>query len=1351
MKRSDNLLALLGCLCASVCTILLLNACAVNGDVLAGDRYTVKIGERQITPPVMTDEKIVEYLQKSPLEHDQVILQLDNIPTLRERRELHDLGIKLLTPLPGTAWLASVPADLSAAQLKRVPVRWMGRLEANDKLAPALRERRAGPHALREPGRIELLVKLFAGANVEQITVDFERLGAEVRRDASEKLGVMIISIPEKQLDLVANVGGLRYIEPTLPPGQAEADRARAFIGSDPVAAAGTNGNGSTVGVFEYEHAYTGHPAFGGRVTKGDADPTFYYKYGHATLTAGLIAGDGSLSNTIPGAGALQYRGIAPGTTVRTYAYTDVDSIINYMGDVQDAVQNDNVDIGNNSWGDAGCATFAYGTYAGRAPFLDDVVRGSFGRPVPIVFSAGNERRGQWDANIQGYTYDCVANDTGPFANYETLNHPKSAKNILVVGAVDSANDRMTSYSSWGPTQDGRVKPEVVAAGHHDGTNLAGVTDMTVVDHLYWVAGRGPIGDLDQFRYLRHAQTSAASAAVSGVYALILEAWRDKYPGRVDPLPSSYKALVVHSARDLNDATAWYNRGPDFASGYGVVDAAAAIDAINDGILLESDVSNGEAATYYLAVAAATPSLKVSMAWDDPAAADNANPTLRNDLDLVVTDPNGARHYPWTLDPANPATPAVRIQADHINNLEQVVVDNPVPGTWEISVVGTSVPEGPQYFSVLADNGPIRQPVDLILALDISSSMNSSPPGGGAVPSKIALLKQAVELFLQTWSLHAVAGDRIGVVYFSSNLSSLPGAPPVLIDLNANLGTVITNVNNISASGCTAMGAALQEAFDSFPPAGNNKRTVVLFSDGKQSINPYVGEEDMPLRLKIKSYASDANLPFGAFRCSTGTALALSGNPSTPDGQFVDEQGVEIHTIGVGVSGAGFEQVIERIANETDGLHHFTSQPDADLDLFYTQDLVQSLKSNTLELIRTDSGSLASGALESIDFDVNNTVKNLTLVLSWKGILQNDAISIAVKRPNGNNASGAAIRQGPHYKVIRIDRRQYPNSFAGSWRVELRNTAAVTLGYQQSLIADEDQCFGYELTQASGVHSAGGKIHVSAKLTEYGRPLIDSKAVSLNVSAPAISSANLLAKWLPQVRPALKPRPDTTTALAERLPVTQMAELESRVAALATEPRFIKELRRRETSTIALVDNGDKTKGDWVAGDGIYSAFIENTAIAGDYMLTYGINTDSACGPITRSQRSGMLVRPGRFDLGPSNFEFERVAGGIVLAFRPADRFGNLLGPGYAHEVTIRATGAELQGNLIDRLDGSYAQQIVFRQGQDPKISLTVGPRATRPVFEAPLSYLMSRWSAEGGLPVQRLVAPRVKRSEANE
>ncbi|MBN2129313.1 MAG: S8 family serine peptidase [Sedimentisphaerales bacterium] len=1290
----------------------------------------------------MSSEAIVAELRKTRLPHANVILQLEHVPSLRERRELEDLGIRLHTPLSGNAWLASVPTSLSSARIKTVPVRWVGFLTAAEKLAPSLRTKRATEHAKREAGRLELLVKLFVATDSPAVIEQLEQLGGEVRRDASKELRTLVVSIPEGRLGALANVDGIRYIEPTLPPGRPESDRARAYINADAVQAAGTDGSGVTVGVFEYEHVYAAHPDFGGRVTKGDADATFYDPdVAHATMTAGMIAGDGSLSSANGGA-PLQWRGVAPDASVRFYAFEDpVDSITNYMGDVQDAIENDDIDVANNSWGDSGCADIAYGAYAGRAPFLDDAVCGSFGRQVPIIFSVGNERNGFWDSGAGATSFACVGDNAAPFENYGTLNHPKAAKNILAVGAVDSDNDRMSVYSSWGPTLDGRLKPEVVAAGHHNGGDVGDVTELDNVfgaeedawgnvtygnpsQQGYRVPYRFDPGNANDYRYGWFTMTSAAAAEVSGSYALILDAWRATFPGRPDPLPSTYKAIIVHTADDLDNATSWYNRGPDYASGYGRVNVEAAVTSVERREALEDQVDHGASATYYLGVTAGTAPLKITLAWDDPAAVEDANPALINDLDLVVTAPDGTRHYPWTLNPAVPSAAAQRNQADRINNLEQVEVDAPMEGTWEVSVVGHSVPDGPQFFSVVADNGPIRRPLDLILALDVSNSMNSAPSGGGAVPTKIALLRQAVELFLQTWSLHAVTGDRVGVVYFSTNLSTVSGAPPVLLDLETHLVGIIDDVRFVSASGCTAMGAALQEAFDSFDPLGHNKRAVVLFTDGMQSTNPFVGEDGMPSRLKIQSYPSAAVLPFGAFRCDPGTALALDGDASTPDGSFVDEHGVQIHTIGTGVSGAGFEEVIERIASETDGLYHFTSAPDAELDLFYTQDLVQSLKGNTLEIVRTDAGDLSAGGTRTMRFPINATARNITVVLSWKGSLQRDAISVVVTTPGGNQAVAAEARRGTHYTLLRFDRAQNPIEFDGVWTVALGNDVPETLGFQQSILVDEEACFGYTFAHDTGLHLAGDKIHVTAKLTEYGRPLVGAKTVAVSVSAPIVSRGNLLAEWLPRVqrKPLRKEPPMQFKSKPYR--IGPNAVIEPLLAQLNKDKEFLAQLNRRETWSIQLVDNGDKRKGDWKAGDGIYSAFVANTVVAGDYSLAYNIGTESNCGQISRSQRASLLVRCAKFDLDKSDIRVERIPEGATIHIRPMDRFGNLLGPGHAHEVGMHVKDGRLAGTVFDNLDGSYQQRITFKKGFDPEISIRIGGPAAETLMSGRLSQL---------------------------
>ena len=554
---------------------------------------------------------------------------------------------------------------------------------------------------------------MFADSAVSDTIARIKALGANIVGEA-RAAHILTVSLPAGREGDIAKLDPVRYIEPSVPPGREESDRARGFIGADvgAIPAGRPNGQGVVVGVLEGGHAQTTHADFAGRLQVGDTGTVSFSA--HSTMTAGMIGSNGAQSIANGAATANQWRGVAPGATIRTYSYTtSTDSVTDYLNDVTEAVQNDGVHLMNNSWGDFGCHTLAYGAYVGRAPFLDGVVKGSLGRPVPVVFSAGNERAGFFNSATSANDTTCITNVNAPFDNYFTINHPKSAKNVIAVGAVDSGNGLMTSYSSWGPTLDGRIKPELVAAGHHNGTPNSNVSSITN-------AFGTPTGATNQqdyrtpifaptFVYGWFSQTSAAAAEVSGGLALMIDAWRHAFPGRADLLPSTLRALLVHNARDLDRATTWYNPGPDYASGYGVVQLAQTQQSLERGDAVEGSVAHQGEVPFVLNDVNGTQQFKVTLAWDDPPAVENANPALINDLDLVVTDPSGTRHFPWTLDPLNPTASAVRTKEDHVNNLEQVVVDAPAAGSWVVMVRGTTVVQGPQTFS-LVRRAPVRLP-----------------------------------------------------------------------------------------------------------------------------------------------------------------------------------------------------------------------------------------------------------------------------------------------------------------------------------------------------------------------------------------------------------------------------------------------------------------------------------------------------------------------------------------------------------------------------------------------------------------------------------------------------------------
>ncbi|MFZ9386614.1 MAG: S8 family peptidase [Chitinophagaceae bacterium] len=264
------------------------------------------------------------------------------------------------------------------------------------------------------------------------------------------------------------------------------------------------------------------------------------------------------------------------------------------------------------------------------------------------VFSAGNSG-GQASTSgpytgISGY-----ANLTGQF---------KMAKNIITVGATDSFSIP-GPMSSKGPAYDGRVKPELVALGE-DGS-------------------------------------SGAAALTSGVVAVLQDAYRLSHGG-ISPPASLVKSLLVNSA-DYIAAT-----GPDYQSGYGSLNAEASVNTLVAGRYATGTIQQAQELVYNLDVPAGSNQVKVTLAWTDPPAAVNANRALVNDLDLILTSPGGLQNFlPWVLSsfphPDSLAKPATR-KRDDLNNLEQVSIDNPVAGTYQVRIRGTIITTAQQEFSI---------------------------------------------------------------------------------------------------------------------------------------------------------------------------------------------------------------------------------------------------------------------------------------------------------------------------------------------------------------------------------------------------------------------------------------------------------------------------------------------------------------------------------------------------------------------------------------------------------------------------------------------------------------------------
>jgi len=414
-------------------------------------------------------------------------------------------------------------------------------------------------------------------------------------------------------------------------------------------------GKGVVVGIWDGGWVCADHKDFSGRITLGDNSHTD----SHATHVAGTIASSGVQSEKCDGK-PNQWRGIAPQAEIVSYSFD------NSTSEYPVAASTYGIDVANNSWGIAvgdgygSCDLLGY--YDNLAQSFDGFV---IDHKMVIVFAAGNMRTSN----------DCGIGSRG---GYNSLPPPAPAKNVLTAGAINSVSDSMTTFSSWGPTDDGRIKPDLVTPGcDEDGK---GYIQSTLPDGCY--GGYGWCG------------TSMAAPALTGCAAVTVEAYKDKH--KDSPLPSTIKAALVHTARDLGAP------GPDYSNGFGRPNVVRSANLIKWGAVLESSLDSVSSEKVWDIELEADYPLRVTLVWDDPPAEPGAEVALVNDLELRAVSPSGETYYPYILDPSMPAANA-KTGENHTDNVEQIEISDPESGTWQIIVTAEAMPYPPQSFSIACE------------------------------------------------------------------------------------------------------------------------------------------------------------------------------------------------------------------------------------------------------------------------------------------------------------------------------------------------------------------------------------------------------------------------------------------------------------------------------------------------------------------------------------------------------------------------------------------------------------------------------------------------------------------------
>ena len=539
--------------------------------------------------------------------------------------------------LPRHAFLASVPAGFSAEALGKLNIRSIVPFDAAMKLAPELTEE-VFPDWAVTGDFIELTLSYFDDLKRETVEAGLERAGVNILA-ASESGPLMNVHLPISEIGQIAALPYISYVEAVPPPPVPD------DLGA--------------VSLHRANSINTPYP--GGRKYNGEGVKVLVRDDGavgphidftgrlnnisggnggtHGDLVAGCIGGAGNLDPTV--------MGMAPESEIY---------VINYRADFQDNTlslhQNEDVMITNSSYSD-GCND----GYTSNSRTVDGQM---YNYPTFLhVFSAGNNG-----------TRNCGYGAGNSWGNI-TGGH-KVGKNVITVGSV-TVNDGLSGFSSRGPARDGRIKPDIVAMGQGYTTTL-------------------PDND-----YTSTQGTSFSAPAVAGVATQLYHAYR-LLNNEQDPPAALIKAVMLNGADDLG------NPGPDFKYGWGRVNAYRSVQYLENKTYIADSLTQGASKQHTISVPAGIRQIKVMAYWIDDPASPAAVTDLVNDFNLTASGPGATSYLPLILDPSPDTTlldlPAVPGK-DSLNNMEQIIIDDPAEGNYVFNIAGTTIPFGKaRYFLV---------------------------------------------------------------------------------------------------------------------------------------------------------------------------------------------------------------------------------------------------------------------------------------------------------------------------------------------------------------------------------------------------------------------------------------------------------------------------------------------------------------------------------------------------------------------------------------------------------------------------------------------------------------------------
>ena len=461
----------------------------------------------------------------------------------------------------------------------------------------------------------------------------------------------------------------------------------------------------------------TTHQEFNGRVTQVDVPTSTIV---HATHVAGTMVASGVTANAI---------GMAYQATLSAYDWS------NDASEMFNAATNGML-LSNHSYGTI-CAwynnpstgrwewygntsisssiDYKYGYYSQEASDWDNI---AYQNPYYLICkAAGNDRGSNISGSSTWYVRDNSYNwiqGTGTIppavTQYDCVEPTATAKNVLTVGAVNkigngntnngwtqSSDVVMSTFSGWGPTDDGRIKPDVVAAG----VNTYSTSNSSNTS------------------YATLSGTSMATPSACGSLLLVQQHFsnlKGKYM-----LAATLKGIAIHTADEAG------NIGPDYVYGWGLLNIGKAVKLISDSLysqIQEKTLANGATYTQNISSDGTVP-LRITISWTDlpgsPGSIALNDPTRRliNDLDIRLKRVSDNTVFmPFVLNPILPTNAATT--GDNIrDNVEQVYLSAPTSGAYILTVTHKGTLSTSQNYSLIVSG--VAGPPSVVFTKDLST------------------------------------------------------------------------------------------------------------------------------------------------------------------------------------------------------------------------------------------------------------------------------------------------------------------------------------------------------------------------------------------------------------------------------------------------------------------------------------------------------------------------------------------------------------------------------------------------------------------------------------------------------